>query len=105
MDGFHYYRKELTPEGHLRRGAPFTFDSRKFERLLRDLKQNREGLFPSFDHKEKDPRENAITVGKSVKHVIVEGLYLFYPDWRLNDLWDAKVWMECPINTAMERVA
>jgi pantothenate kinase len=79
MDGFHYYRKDLTAEGYLRRGAPFTFDSEKFEKALRDLKQNRCGSFPDFDHKEKDPRENAILIGKETNFVVVEGLYLFYP--------------------------
>jgi pantothenate kinase len=56
MDGFHYYRKELTAEGHKRRGAPFTFNSAKFEKMLRKLKETHEGSFPDFDHKEKDPR-------------------------------------------------
>lgn len=97
MDGFHHYRKDLTEEGHRRRGAPFTFDNEKFERMLRQLKKEREGSFPDFDHKEKDPKEGAITVSKNTQYIIVEGLYLLYPEWHLNDLWDMKIWMECPL--------
>lgn len=105
MDGFHLYRKDLDEEGVRRRGASFTFDRKLFREKLMKLKENREGKFPGFDHSEKDPKEDLITIDNSVKYVIVEGLYLFYPEWDLNNVWDLKLWMECPVELAMQRVA
>ena len=34
MDGYHIYRKDLSEEGILKRGAPFTFDKDKLKEDL-----------------------------------------------------------------------
>lgn len=105
MDGFHLYRKDLTSEGVRFRGAAFTFDLQKFKAKVKQLstKQGFPFLFPSFDHAAKDPVEDTILVREEVKHVIVEGLYLFDKALEL-DCWDFKIWMECDIDIATERV-
>ena len=105
MDGYHLYRKDLDENGHRYRGAPFTFDSKKFKDDLLALKKNGKGSFPSFDHAVKDPVENDIVVGEGVKCVIVEGLYLFLEDWGLGGLFDAEVFIDCDVDQAIERVA
>jgi pantothenate kinase len=64
MDGFHLYRKDLDEEGTRRRGAPFTFDLKRFKEKLLELKQAKSFpiKFPSFDHALKDPIEGDICV-------------------------------------------
>ena len=105
MDGFHLYRKDLTTDGVRFRGAAFTFDLQKFQAKVKQLstKQGFPFLFPSFDHAAKDPVEDTIVVKEDVKHVIVEGLYLFDKALEL-DCWDFKIWVECDIDIATERV-
>jgi pantothenate kinase len=82
MDGFHYYRKELDAmddsEAHLRRGAPFTFNSRSFKEALHRIKysENSVVLLPSFDHSKCDPTENEISVLPHHRVVLIEGNYL-----------------------------
>jgi pantothenate kinase len=57
MDGFHLYRKDLTPEGMRFRGAAFTFDLQQFKAKIEQLsaRTTYPMLFPSFDHALKDP--------------------------------------------------
>ncbi len=105
MDGYHLYRKDLDENGHRFRGAAFTFDSKKFKHDLEELKKNRCGSFPSFDHAKKDPLEDDIKIDKDVKCVIVEGLYLFLEEWGLQKLFDAKIFITCDVDLAMKRVA
>jgi pantothenate kinase len=105
MDGCHIPRSQLDAEGIRRRGAPFTFDVASFRADLLRLKQTRAGLFPAFDHAEKDPRPNAIEVTPSVPLIIVEGNYLLMQEWRLEPLFDLRVFLDCDLDTAMERVA
>ena len=93
MDGYHLYRKDLDEEGMRRRGAPFTFDAKKFKQDLENLKQTGEGSFPSFDHELKDPTEDAIEIKKEDKLIIVEGLYLFTSAWGLLDLFDVRIFL------------
>ena len=104
MDGYHYPRCQLDVEGMRRRGAPFTFDSPSFQTDLKRLKQTRAGSFPAFDHAEKDPRPNAITVTPAVPLVIVEGNYLLMRRWQLEPLFDFRVFLDCDLDAAMERV-
>jgi pantothenate kinase len=95
----------LDAEGIRRRGAPFTFDAASFGVDLLSLKKTHTGSFPAFDHAEKDPRPNAITVTPSVPLVIVEGNYLLMQEWQLEPLFDLRVFLDCDLDTAMERVA
>jgi pantothenate kinase len=58
MDGFHLYRKDLSPEGIRFRGAAFTFDLQAFKEKIIELLQRKTYpiMFPSFDHAAKDPK-------------------------------------------------
>ena len=81
MDGYHYYRSELDEmespaKAHVRRGAPFTFNSTKFTNDLIQARRSGEGMFPSFDHHIADPIENDIQLSKTHQIVLVEGNYL-----------------------------
>lgn len=73
MDGYHLYRKDLTPEGFKYRGAAFTFDLPKFKAKIQQVQERKTFpiTFPSFDHAVKDPQEDSITLGSEVQHVIV----------------------------------
>jgi pantothenate kinase len=104
MDGYHLPRSELSPEQMKRRGAPHTFASATLREDLKRLQKNRIGTFPSFDHAVKDPRPNAIQVGHDCSLVIVEGNYLLLQAWELVDLFDFKIFLDCDIRDAMNRV-
>ena len=89
LDGYHYYRSELDgmedPEqAHARRGAPFTFNAKKFVDDLIKARNAGEGVFPSFDHGVGDPVEADIQLLKGPQIVLVEGNYL---------LLDTKPWI------------
>lgn len=105
MDGYHFPRSVLTPEQLVRRGAPDTFDSESLRADLRTFVHNGHGVFPAFDHAVKDPTPNAIEVPESAKLVIVEGLYLLLQSWQLGEIFDLTIFLDCDVNTAMERVA
>jgi len=90
MDGFHHTQSTLsTMQSHecpfRRRGAPFTFDSERFVKVVQALSQapvteddESEKAFwvPSFDHAIKDPVENDIRISSAQKIVLLEGSYL-----------------------------
>ncbi len=104
MDGYHLPRSRLNAEGLRRRGAAFTFDADQFRADLVQLRQSRCGLFPAFDHTEKDPRPGAICVMPSTPLVIVEGLYVLMRDWQMENLFDLRVFIDCDVETAIERL-
>ena len=65
MDGYHFYRHELDQmedpvHAHARRGAEFTFDSKKFVRDVIAGFESGHGSFPDFDHAKKDPEPGKI---------------------------------------------
>ena len=105
MDGYHLPRRLLDAEGLRRRGAPHTFDPARLRADLLRLKTKGAGVFPAFDHAEGDPREAAIEVRAGAAPVFVEGLYLLLRAWRLEDLFDFRVFLDCPPDEAMRRVA
>ncbi|KAL0487052.1 uridine kinase [Acrasis kona] len=112
MDGFHHYRSELDrmddpAEAHRRRGAPFTFNSKRFADTLETIKNKGEALAPSFDHNFGDPVEKDIIVEPQHKLVIVEGIYLLIDgeDWeRARKVFDQVWYVDIDIPAAMERV-
>jgi pantothenate kinase len=104
MDGYHLPRIQLSAEAMKRRGAPHTFDSVKLRKDLMKLRRNRAGSFPAFDHAEKDPEPDAIQVGLANTPIIVEGNYLLLNAWGLENLFDFKIFIDCEIHRAMERV-
>ena len=76
MDGYHYSCSELNemenPEqAHERRGAPFTFNSRKLVDDLIEARRTGSGHVPDFDHKERDPVEGRISL-KPGKRIVIE---------------------------------
>ncbi|CAI5760163.1 unnamed protein product [Candida verbasci] len=85
QDGYHLYRHELAKlndpeEAVRRRGAPFTFNSRKFVEFVKKLKERSVVKAPSFDHAIKDPIENDIIIVESIDIVIIEGNYVSLKD-------------------------
>lgn len=105
MDGYHLPRRLLDAEGLRRRGALHTFDPVRLRADLQRLKATGAGVFPAFDHAEGDPREAAIEVRADGSPVFVEGLYLLLRAWQLEELFDFRVFLDCPLDEAMRRVA
>mmetsp|Transcript_22923 Transcript_22923/g.38994 ORF Transcript_22923/g.38994 Transcript_22923/m.38994 type:complete len:235 (+) Transcript_22923:60-764(+) len=117
MDGFHFYRAELDKfddpaEAHRRRGTDFTFDFDKYFTLLKNIRENRndsESIWaPTFEHKVKDPSENAIKISmKTTKVVVSEGNYVCFDKKPWNQLLsflDLKVFVKCELEEAEKRV-
>ena len=116
MDGFHFYRAELDKfddpaEAHRRRGTDFTFDFDKYFTLLKNIRENRndsESIWaPTFEHKVKDPSENAIEISmKTTKVVVSEGNYVCFDKKPWNQLLsflDLKVFVKCELEEAEKR--
>lgn len=113
MDGYHLYSHELNEDPEKaeelwkRRGAPWTFNSKKFLEDVKKLKENKEGNFPSFDHAVGDPIENDIKINKNIKIIIVEGNYLYLdePNWKdLKDLFDYSFFLSAPREVIRSRI-
>lgn len=104
MDGYHIPRGRLDVEGLRRRGAPHTFEVAAFRADMENLRRTHQGVFPDFDHAAKDPRPGAIHVSAEAPLVIVEGLYVLMRDWRLETLFDLRVFVDCDPDTAVERL-
>lgn len=104
MDGYHLPRKQLSEQEMKRRGAPHTFDHPSLKKDLENLKHNREGSFPSFDHADKDPKPNAIRIAPDTPMVFVEGNYLLLKEWNLESLFDFTIFINCDLKVAMDRV-
>jgi pantothenate kinase len=105
MDGYHLPRCKLDEEGLRRRGAVYTFDAGRFRADLEALRHTRRGVFPEFDHAEKDPRPAAVRIEPTVPLVIVEGLYVLMRDWGAERLFDLCVFVNCDMDVAMDRLA
>lgn len=113
MDGYHYYRTELdamphATEAHRRRGAPFTFNAKKFVDDLTLARQTGSGVFPSFQHGIGDPAEDDIEL-LATQHrlVIVEGNYLLLDDepWcHLAAIFDETWFIDVRIDTIRQRL-
>lgn len=104
MDGFHYSRDDLTakygPEALARRGAPWTFDAPAIHSTLRNLKQQKCGILPSYSRELSNPVLDGVHVEKHHKILLVEGLYLMHtqdPAWEpLQELWDETWFVKAP---------
>jgi len=95
QDGFHYYRSELaqfsnSEEAFKRRGAPFTFNSKLFLKLIKLLREPIDGdqviTAPDFDHKAKDPHPKAIEIEPHHRIIIIEGNYVLLKDEYWKDI-------------------
>ncbi len=88
MDGFHLPQAALRqfPDpaaAFARRGAPWTFEVSALRHRLQAVREaaGRAAVpWPGFDHKVADPVEGAYTVPAAARLVLVEGLYLLYPE-------------------------
>jgi pantothenate kinase len=105
MDGYHLRRAVLSADQLKRRGAPDTFDHAALRVAVVRLRATGSGSFPTFDHAVKDPVENGVSVTDGTPLVIVEGLYLLLSDWRMTDLFDFTVFLDCKLEVAMDRIA
>lgn len=98
----------MLQEAYARRGAHWTFDAEAFVAAIRRIRQTGSAFLPSFDHGVGDPIEDDILIDS--KHhavVLVEGNYLFLdsePWVHLRELFDDAWFVECPLDTAMQRV-
>ena len=98
MDGFHFDDAVLNARGHRpRKGAPFTFDVRGFEVLLKRIKAREpEVAIAVFDRTLELSRAAADIVDEKAKFVLVEGNYLLLDEepWsRLRPLFDFSVFI------------
>jgi pantothenate kinase len=104
MDGYHLPRCRLDAEGMRRRGALDTFDADAFHTDMESLRRDRGGVFPGFDHAEKDPRPGVVRVTPDAPLVIVEGIYVLMRAFRSEDLFDLRVFLDCDLDEAVERL-
>lgn len=113
LDGYHYYRSELDAmedpeEAHIRRGAPFTFNSARFVDDLIKARGRGEGVFPSFDHAIGDPVEATIHLHKGPQIVLVEGNYVLLdtePWCQLRQrVFDETWFLDVPVPECNQRV-
>lgn len=118
QDGFHYYRNELkqfpnSEEAFKYRGAPFTFNAKRFLSFVEKLREpivKTTGIisFPDFDHRLKDPVEEAIQITKSNRIVLIEGNYVLLRDkyWsRISAIVDEKWKLNVNPQIARDRIA
>jgi pantothenate kinase len=101
MDGFHLDNPVLDAMklSH-RKGAPDTFDSAGFMRLINTLRGGTNVYFPRFDRTLDLSVAGAVEVSVSTPVVIFEGNYLMYdaPIWRdLAPMWDLTVRLDVPM--------
>lgn len=84
MDGFHLPQARLVELGRRgRMGAPDTFDVEGFVRVLRALRAGSAAepvTAPAFDRSIEEPVAGAITIGRDIRTVYVEGNYLLFWD-------------------------
>ncbi len=104
MDGYHLPRSQLDAEGMRRRGAPYTFDAAAFRADMERLKETRSGVFPTFDHAEKDPKPNMIRVTPSAPLIIAEGIYVLMRAWQVEPQFDLRIFLDCDLDVATERL-
>lgn len=105
MDAYHRPRSALSADGLARSGAPDTFDPEALRAGLLRLREIGGGAFSAFDHALKGPQPGAVVVPAGSPLVIVEGLYLLLRSWRMADLFDFSAFLDCDVETTLDRVA
>lgn len=110
MDGYHFDDAILNARGWRdRKGAPHTFDVGGFARMLMRLRENAEEeiAVPVFDRGIEIARNAARFIPQGVRHLIVEGNYLFLdaPGWEaLWPLYDTTVFLDVPMEEITRRL-
>lgn len=91
-----------------RRGAPWTYDAKKFVADITSAKAEGEGSFPFYCRKIGDPVPDQIKVTKLHRIVLCEGIYLNAfedPEWKLlQEIWDDKWYLDIPHQVLKERL-
>lgn len=111
MDGYHFDDVVLGARGwQARKGAPHTFDVSGFAHMLQRLKANSEPeiAVPVFDRTLELSRNAARIIPQSVRHLIVEGNYLFLETAPWSALWphfDTTVFLDVPVGILKQRLA
>lgn len=111
MDGFHYDDAVLITRGlRARKGAPDTFDVGGLLHMLGRLRRNDEDeiAVPVFDRDLEISRAGARLILRGVRHVVVEGNYLFLrmaPWAALHPLFDTTVMAAVPEDVLRHRLA
>lgn len=109
MDGFHLDNSVLQPRGMLaRKGAPETFDSEGFCRLVRRMQQRSEEIiYPVFDRTLDKAIAGAGVIGPEINVVVVEGNYLLMQTAPWNSvfsLYDLTVFITPSMQVLEERL-
>jgi len=115
MDGFHLTKAELkllpNPEAALaRRGAPWTFDVAALASrlaLVRSSFGTTDVAWPDFQHGVGDPVSDAYVIERSIRVILVEGLYLAYTDegWlEVSAQFDERWFLDTPQELSNERL-
>jgi len=109
MDGFHFDDLILNARGHRsRKGAPFTFDVKGFEVLLKRIKAREPDIaIPVFDLSMELSRAGANVVDEKARFILVEGNYLLLrsPPWdRLHSLFDFSIYLKVPVEELERRL-
>ena len=109
MDGFHFSQARLVELGRRERmGAPDTFDVEAFVAVLRAIRGTDETVHaPGFDRAIEEPVPDAITIGRGIRTVFVEGNYLLLDGggWeRIAPLLDESWYLTLDDDTRRERL-
>lgn len=108
MDGFHLDNAILDARGlRHRKGAPETFDSTGFVRMVERLGTEEEVVIPVFDRVHDMAIAGAAVVTPAHRIAVVEGNYLLLPDapWnRLAACWDLTVALRSPFEVLRQRL-
>ena len=109
MDGFHMKHSKLEGLGQVDyKGAPHTFEGAEFVSFLHHLKHATEPVSgPGYSRKIEDTVENAFTVQREVKTLIVEGNYLLLTEgpWAgIRPLLDYAIFLDVPRDLVKARL-
>jgi pantothenate kinase len=104
MDGFHLSQARLRELGRRERmGAPDTFDVEGFAAVLRELRSNETVTAPAFDRSIEEPVAGAITIGRDIHTVYVDGNYLLH--WEgIAELLDETWYLELEPAVRLQRL-
>jgi len=104
MDGFHLPQERLRQLGRRERmGAPDTFDVEGFAQVLRELRTDASVTAPAFDRAIEEPVAGAITIGRGIRTVYVEGNYLLLWDG-IAELLDESWYLELDAEVRRQRL-
>ena len=109
MDGFHMRHAKLEALGTVKdKGAPHTFEGGEFAKFLECLKSAEEAISgPGYSRKIEDVVDDAFTVARGTRVLVVEGNYLLLqdPPWEVvKSLLDLAVFIDVPRERVRSRL-